>query len=396
MQSQSKPLRFGLFGLLYLTQGVILGYFASLNALYLLANGLDMADVGVFSSIALIPFVIKILFGIISDRYNFLGLGHRKPYIVIGLLVQIICLLIAAQINPGKQYWSFVGVAFLLQLGMAFYDTCTDGLALDITPEKEKGLLQGFMVGGRSVGVIIAASVAGIIAERSWPGVFYFLAVTSLLPFLLLFLVREVPHAGGESFRWSAFGAFKNPQVLAAAGVGLVIFLVVVGANQLVNPAYSSRLGIGLSTAGLITTLWGIGCVAGAFTGGSIMDRLGDRTALWVCVLSVAATLALIAFVPSLPLALAAAILFGVAYGASQAVYFALAMKYTLPAIAASMYSILMAVTNVGQGIGLGVGGTLAKNAGYPAAFLAFAAVIFLVLPFFPVLFGRRQAAAAG
>lgn len=395
MQPQPKLLRFGLFGLLYLTQGVILGYFASLNALYLLANGLDMAAVGVFSSIALIPFVIKILFGIISDRYNFLGLGHRKPYIAIGLLAQIICLLLAAQINPGEQYWTFVGVAFLLQLGMAFYDTCTDGLALDITPASEKGLLQGFMVGGRSVGVIIAASVAGVIAERWWPGVFYFLAATSLLPFLLLFQVRETPHSG-ERFSWAAFGAFKAPPVLAVAGAGLVIFLVIVGANQLVNPAFSSRLGIDLSTAGLITTIWGVGCVAGAFTGGGLMDRLGDRAALWACVLGVAVSLALIAFAPSLPLALAAAVLFGLAYGASQAVYFALAMRYTLPAIAASMYSILMAVTNVGQGIGLGVGGVVAKNAGYPATFLAFAAVMFLVLVFFPVLFGRHTTAARG
>lgn len=395
MKPQPKLLRFALFGLLYLTQGVVLGYFASLNALYLLSNGLDMADVGVFSSIALIPFVIKIFFGMLSDRYNFFGLGRRKPYIAIGLLVQAVCLVLAASINPGRQYWTFVGVAFLLQLGMAFYDTCTDGLALDITPADEKGLLQGFMVGGRSVGVIVAASVAGVIAERSWPGVFYFLAAASLLPFLLLFFVREAPESAGERFNWGAFSAFKSRQVLAVAGAGLVIFLVIVGANQLVNPSFSARLGIDLSTAGFITTLWGLGCVGGAFLGGAIMDRAGDRAALWLSVFSVAATLAIMAVVPAVALAYVAAVLFGVAYGSSQAVYFALAMKYTTPAIAASMYSILMAVTNVGQGIGLGLGGVLAKNAGYPAAFLVFAAAMFLVLPFFPVLFRQRVAKPA-
>jgi PAT family beta-lactamase induction signal transducer AmpG len=70
MSPQPKALRYSLFGLLYFTQGTVLGYFAALNALYLLSNGLDMADVGVFSSIALIPFVIKILFGILSDRVH--------------------------------------------------------------------------------------------------------------------------------------------------------------------------------------------------------------------------------------------------------------------------------------------------------------------------------------
>jgi PAT family beta-lactamase induction signal transducer AmpG len=391
MKTTSKMVRFSLFGLLYFTQGTVLGYFAALNALYLLANGLDMGDVGIFSSIALIPFVIKILFGILSDRYNLFGLGHRKPYIVIGLLIQFACLLAVAGVNPGSQYWTFVGVAFLLQLGMAFYDTCTDGLALDTTPENEKGLLQGFMVGGRSVGVIVAASLAGWIAERSWPMVFYFLAALTLLPFLLLFIVREPEKKSSERFNWKAFSAFKNPAVLAAAGVGLIIFLVIVGANQLINPSFSEKLGIDLSTAGLITTIWGVGCVAGALVGGVVLDKAGGRAALWLSLVSVLATLVFIALVPSLGLAYAAVVLFGLAYGASQAIYFAMAMKYTRPDIAASMYSILMAVTNVGQGIGLGVGGLLAKSMGFMPTFLLFGAAMFLILPFFPIIFRRSK-----
>lgn len=391
MNPQSKTLRFSLFGLLYFTQGVILGYFASLNALYLLSNGLDMADVGIFASIALIPFVIKILFGMLSDRYNFFGWGHRKPYIAIGLAVQFVCLLLVASVNPGQSYWTFVALAFVLQMGMAFYDTCTDGLALDITPENEKGLLQGFMVGGRSVGVIAAASIAGMIAERSWPGVFYFLAVLTLLPFALLFFVREAPRVSGERFNWSAFSAFKQPAVLAVSAIGLIIFLVIVGANQLINPALVEKLNISLSTAGLVTTVWGIGCVTGAVGGGLVMDRIGNKAALWISILSVFATLALLAFVDTLPQAFAMAVLFGMAYGATQAIYFALAMKYTQPTIAASMYSILMAVTNVGQGIGLGVGGAMAKGLGYMATFLIFGAAMFLILPFFGVVFRKKS-----
>jgi PAT family beta-lactamase induction signal transducer AmpG len=386
---QSKSLRFSLFGLLYFTQGIILGYFAALNALYLLSNGLNMTDVGIFSSIALIPFVIKIFFGMLSDRYNLFGLGHRKPYIVIGLAVQAICLVLVANINPGQQYWTFVGLAFMLQLGMAFYDTCTDGLALDITPANEKGMLQGFMVGGRSVGVIAAASIAGRIAEQSWPAVFYFLAVLTLLPFTLLFFIRETRHTSGERFNWQAFSAFKQPAVLGVSAMGLIIFLVIVGANQLVNPYFSQKFDISLGTAGLITTVWGIGCVIGAVVGGLLMDRSGNQPALWLSIGSVVCTLVLLVFAPSLPLAFAAAVLFGMAYGASQAIYFALAMKYTQPAIAASMFSILMAVTNIGQGIGLGVGGALANNLGFATALLIFGAAMFLILPFFPVVFRK-------
>ncbi len=393
MTSQSKFLRFSLFALLYFTQGTILGYFASMNALYMLESGLDMGKVGIFASIALIPFVIKILFGMLSDRFNLLGLGHRRPYIVIGLFVQFVCLLLVANVNPGQSYWLFVALAFMLQMGMAFYDTCTDGLALDITPEKEKGILQGFMVGGRSIGVIVAASVVGLIAQNvNWPMVFYFLAILTLIPLPLIFFIKEKHRTPDMRFNWGAFKAFKNKQVLAVAAVGLVIFLVIVGANQNVNPAFSERFGIDLATAGLVTTVWGIGCVAGALIGGVIMDKTGNRNALLLSLTLVVPAMALLAVVKSLPLMWAVAVFFGIAYGLSQAVYFALAMKYTQPSIAASMYSILMAVTNIGQGIGLGVAGGLAKSGGFPVTFLLFGGLMFLILPFFPMLFRKKAA----
>jgi hypothetical protein len=45
--------------------------------------------------------------------------------------------------------------------------------------------------------------------------------------------------------------------------------------------------------------------------------------------------------------------------------------------------------------VGLGLGGFLANSAGYTTAFLAFAAAIFLILPFFPVLFRKQQVVPA-
>jgi len=84
-------------------------------------------------------------------------------------------------------------------------------------------------------------------------------------------------------------------------------------------------------------------------------------------------------------------LLFGVAYGSYQTVYFALAMAYTEPRIAASMFSILMAVTNIGQGVGLALGGLLADKIDYPPTFMLFAALNLLALPLLPVVFGRAQ-----
>ena len=170
----------------------------------------------------------------LSDRVNLFGMGHRKPYILIGLTVQIICLLLVPKINLSTQYWWFVLIAFMLQMGMALYDTCTDGLALDSTPEAEQGTLQGVMVGGRAFGVVVTASLLGLLADvAGWPWVFYALAILTLFAFPLVLGVRETRRPAGQTFNWKAFAAFKSWPIAALAAAGLLMFFIINGANQI-------------------------------------------------------------------------------------------------------------------------------------------------------------------
>lgn len=392
---QNRTLRYTMFALLYFTQGTVLSYFTALNALYLLSRGISMTNVGIFATIALLPFVIKIFLGMLSDKVNLFGMGHRKPYILIGLAVQSICLVIAPFINPATAYWGFAALAFVLQLGMALYDTCTDGLALDTTPLEEKGKIQGFMVGGRAVGVVVTASAVGLLAENvSWAAVFWLLAALTLLPLPLVLSSKEAERPVERSFNWSAFAAFKNLRVIALAIMGLLFFLIIAGTNQIVNPFLQSKFNIRLSTAGNFTTLWGVGAVLGGILGGWLISKLGDRRAtigaLVVCVISILG----LAFTPSLALAWPIVFVFGVAYATYQTVYYALAMGFTDMRIAASMFAILMAITNIGQGIGMPLSGLIVEQDGFTTAFLVMAGINLLALPFFPLVFKKKVPAA--
>lgn len=356
-----------------------------------------MADVGIFASIALIPFVIKIFLGMLSDQVNLFGLGHRKPYILIGLLVQTGCLVLVTFIDPAENYWGFVAVAFILQMGMALYDTCTDGLALDTTPEEEQGLIQGFMVGGRAVGVVITASVVGLLAEEvSWSAVFWLLAVFTLIPIPFVLKVKEAERAVDRQFDWSAFAAFKQKTVIALAGVGFLFFLVIAGANQLVNPFLQAEFEISLSRAGYYTTVWGVGVVLGGVVGGSLIQKTGkSRGTLIALGISFFSVLAL-AFITSPEMAWPIVALFGLAYGTYQTVFFALAMNYTDPRIAASMFSILMAVTNIAQGVGMALSGILADTVDFRVTFMILTIFNLLALPLLPVVFGRMKSITEG
>ncbi len=393
---RNKFIRYLLFGSLYFTQGTILGYFASLNSLYLLDKGLTMTSIGIFGTIALIPFVLKIFLGMLSDKVNLFKMGHRKPYIYIGLAVQLLCLVAVPFIDPRSYYWGFVAVAFLLQLGMALYDTCTDGLALDTTPEAEQGRIQGFMVGGRAIGTIVAASAVGLLAEHvSWLAVFWVLAALTLLPVPLLFTLREGEKPAEKRFEWGAFSAFKKWPVIAVGLAGLVIFMVIVGANQLINPYLEKSLDISLSQAGFITSLWGIGVVLGSVVGSLLMSKVQVKKATLAILAMVSGALLLLAFLVlkqyGLGFAIGLVMLYGVAYGAAQTVTFAFCMRVVDQRIAASMFSILMALTNVGQGIGLGIGGALTDAVTFRWTFVIFAALNLLVLPLLPSMFKKKE-----
>ena len=395
---RNKLVRYLTFGSLYFTQGTILGFFAALNALYLLDNGLQMTDVGIFGFIALIPFVLKIGLGVLSDQVNLFGMGHRKPYIFIGLAVQFACLIAAPFINPGEAFWAYVAIAFTMQLGMALYDTCTDGLALDTTPEEEQGTIQGFMVGGRAVGSIAAASVVGFLAENvSWLSVFWVLAALTIIPVPFMFFVREQKRDIGKRFDWSAFKAFDRNTFLAGA-LGLLMFLIILGANQLVNPYLERQFGISLTAAGMITSLWSLGVVGGSFVGGWLMKKYQPKRALiiGVCLLSVALLALAFLIQPDygLTLAIAMIIFFGVAYGAYQTEYFAVAMRFVDPRIAASMYAILMAFTNVGQGIGMYLSGALADQVGFSMTFIIFLVINILLIFLIPLVFRHKAQAS--
>ncbi len=389
--TRSKSYRYSMFALLYLAQGAVLGYFTALNAIYLLSFGISMSKIGIISGIALTPFVLKIFLGMLSDKVNFLGFGFRKPYIILGLLIQSIGLLLVPLINPGTHFGLYGVLAFLVMTGMALYDTTTDGLALDTTPNEEAGTIQGFMVGGRAMGVVVVSSVIGVLAQNvSWQAAFALLAVITLVPLVLVLGFREADRMVGREFQWSAFSAFKRWPIIALGLMGALYSLVINAANEIVNPFLQNEFGISIMMAGFFTTVWGVGVVVGGLTGGKLTDRIGKRRSVEMAILISLLSILALAFTRSFTLAWVLVFLFGLAFGFYETVYFAISMEKSDPRIAASMFAILMAVANIGTGIGLPISGLLADGVGFRSTFAIIAVLNLLVLPLLSPIFGKK------
>lgn len=380
--NHSRAFRFSLFALIYFAEGAILSYFTALNGIYLLTFDVTMTQVGLIGSIALIPFVLKIFLGLISDRFNLFHWGHRKPYILIGLLVQFLCLLIVPHIHPGEQFTLFASLAFLLMSGQALYDTSTDGLALDTTAPEEEGSVQGIMVGGRALGVVLISSAIGWVAQNaSWTWMFYLLALLTLIPIPLVLFLREPERNAQQRFTWKGFSAFKSSEVIALGILGALYSMIINAANQIVNPFLQDTFQISISFAGFTTTIWGIGVILGGLSGGIFTDRLGQSRSVVVAIFLSLISILGLSMTPNAWLALALVLVFGFAFGFYETVYFAASMRVTDSHIAATMFAILMGIANLGTGIGLALSGSLSDLIGFRYTFILFAMLNLLAIP---------------
>ncbi|MER6947015.1 MFS transporter [Nonomuraea sp. NPDC000554] len=107
---------------------------------------------------------------------------------------------------------------------------------------------------------------------------------------------------------------------LRTARYGAVLTFVLsglmVGTMTVRIPALTDKLGLSESTIGLILLAWGLGALVTMQSMRRIMARKGSRAVLRVGGPLTAAGLVALAFAPNLPLLLAAAAFFGMAFGA--------------------------------------------------------------------------------
>lgn len=387
-----KSFRYLMFGMLYFIQGAILSYFTGFNGIYLLSFGVDMKGVGLIGLIGMMPFVLKIFLGILSDRVSLFGLGHRKPYILIGVAVQAISLVFVPLIHPGENFGMYALLGFLMMTGMALYDTATDGLALDTTVEDEQGAIQGLMVSARALGVVVISIFFGFFADFvSWHFAFWSLSAISAVTLVLSFFIKESRVTERPAFEWSAFNSLGRKEVLSLAVLGALYSFIINSVAEIMNPFFETRFEISTFMAGLYSAVWGLGIVLGGVLGGRGTDKLGHRKSVLYAMVVSFASILLFLIVPTPAIAFVIALIFGFAFGFYETVYFATSMARTDSRIAASMFSILMAIANIGTGIGLAITGVMVDGVGYPWTFIILAVVNLLALPLIPMVFKKKM-----
>jgi PAT family beta-lactamase induction signal transducer AmpG len=220
---------------------------------------------------------------------------------------------------------------------------------------------------------------------------FWLLALLTLIPLILVVGFKEPPRNPEQKFEWKAFSAFKHWPIIALGLLGALYSLIINAANEIINPFLQSSFGISIMMAGFFTTVWGIGVVIGGITGGPLTDKIGQRRSVEIALVISFISVAIFSITPTASLAWPLVFIFGLAFGYYETVYFAISMRKSDPRIAASMFSILMAIANIGTGIGLPIAGLLADGVGYRWTFAIIASLNLLAIPLLPSIFGRNK-----
>jgi len=157
---------FALSALIYFTQGI--GSLASQALYYYLREtlGLSVALIMSIGSISSIPWMIKPLYGYLSDHYKLFG-THRKHYIILSSIVSVVACL-ALGLTP------FVSVALLIALltvdafGGAMKDVAVDGMMVEEGQKKKiTGKIQSIQWTALGVAQVLTGVVGGYIAENA-------------------------------------------------------------------------------------------------------------------------------------------------------------------------------------------------------------------------------------
>jgi len=372
-----------MFGAMYFVQGVIQAYQLNFFKPHMDAEGIDPDRIAVVASLALLPFVFKWLYGLISDRWALFGRGHRVPYMLIGLVGCAVAFFAAYFIDPGASFPVLAAMVLTATFFMALFDTTADALAVDVADPKDHGRIQASMTGGRAAGLVLISLAFGFIADAAgYQAIFLVISGLLLVPLWFVSRVREpAQRTPAHTFDRRALRVMLQPRYLLLSLFLIFAWFFFQGIDGLVTYYMSDTLESSSRTIGIYGTLKGAGMVIGALAVSRIVARLGRTAAALITVGAVLGGGLMLSAIHSEKALLAVAALWGIAVGLQWTSYVTMEMGVTDTRIAGAMFAILQTMGNIGIGAGEGVATALTDNLGFPALFRILALANLALIP---------------
>lgn len=410
--------RLAAFFLLYTTEGVPLGFAATAVATQLRRMGVGPAEIGAFVASFYLPWAFKWAFGPVVDVFRSQRFGHRRGWILLtqAIMAATILMLLAVPLPQGLAL--FTAILLVHNTFAAMQDVAIDALACNSLAEDERGLANGLMFAGASIGQTIGG--AGVLFVAGFAGfqsgfVVVAAAILAVSAFVVLPMKEALlapPMSGGlatalaemKSFAEQSFRSFLGSR---GAFAGVFFALLPAGAMSLslaLQTNLSVELGMNDDQVALLSFWSTVISAASMVVGGWLSDRLGRRRMLAIYIALMSLPVAAMAWtlqqagyvmprppggelMPALITALWATTLsFNVAMGLMYGTRTAVFMDITNPRVAATQFTAYMAMMNLAIAFAATWQGIAAEAFGYPMTLLLDALAGLLCLLLLPVL----------
>jgi Na+/melibiose symporter-like transporter len=287
---------------------------------------------------AALSLVATPLAGALSDRSRS-RFGRRRPFMVVGTVVNLVFLLVMAGFAQGSSVWLFLLCYLGVQLGNNWSGGPYAGLIPDMVPQAQRGAASGWLALMTALGTLAGAIAAGQMIRDDQYRPIYLAIAAVMVVFLALTLggVRErpAPPGAGPSQR----GLWRD---FVPRGPAYRDFYLVLGTRALVTMGIYSVFTFFQfflkdvirtpnpveQTSYLIAIIIGAG-VPTSLVAGALSDRHGRKPLVYLSggLMALASVVfILVALKPSLAFTFAVGAVFGIGYGAYQAVDWALAV----------------------------------------------------------------------
>ena len=401
--SEHSNLRYFSFIALYFSQGIPEGITLFGIPAWMAMNGKSAGEIATYGAIVMIPFSLKILLAPMMERFTFLPMGRRRPWLLFGQF-GILCSIIGLAFvpDPLNNLTLLIAAVLCLHVFILFQDIATDSLVIDIVPLGQQGKANSFMWGSKTVGMSISLAVGSwLINQYGFSSAVLVLSVSISFVMLVPLLLRE--RQGEKLLPWSSgatspdtallkmdswgklFLSFK--QVVLLRNTLLMCLIISLSKCALTYvetllPIFSiQELGWNnLDYSNTYSTSKLVGGVIGMVTGGILIARFGTARMFQICLLLAGLFTAFMgvfkliwqnAFYVSIFIAI-----FNLMYTLITISQLATAMQVCWKRVSALQFTFFMTLANAGMAVGAALFGYLRSHFGWQIIFLVFTVMV--------------------